>query len=98
MPSAGPTIYIYNYAFCANCMGLHHIAMLATHGCIAAVFAALILSYLAVLMCLCNKSIVYKYLSSFVGILQWVNCTASSQAIRQLLLLPLLISCMLASD
>jgi len=67
MPSAGP----YNlHVCCANCMRLHDIATLATHGYIAAVVAALILSYLAVLN-------VYKYLSSFVDILQWVNSTAS---------------------
>jgi len=54
MPSAGP-YNLHLYACCANYMGLHDIATLATHGCIAAVFAALILSYLAVLMCLCNK-------------------------------------------
>jgi len=55
------------------------------------VFVVLIL---AVLMCLCSKVyVVYKYLSSLVGILQWVNCTASSLAIRQPVLPPLLISC-----
>jgi len=35
----------------------------------------------------------YKYLSSFVGILQWVNCTASFYSIQQPVLPPLLISC-----
>ena len=54
MPSAG-SYNVHLYACYANCMGLHDIAMLATHGCIVAVFAALILSSLAVLMCLCNK-------------------------------------------
>jgi len=40
MPSAGP-YNLHLYACCANCMGLHDIATLATHGSIAAVFAAL---------------------------------------------------------
>jgi len=51
MPSAGPTIYIYMLFV----QTARHRYVSYTHGCIAAVFAALILSYLAVLMCLCNK-------------------------------------------